>query len=188
MSNELQAAVVGGVLAGVPVLLAVVLQQWLTAHGQKKQRNKELGSLVLLVSWELQVLEGSLRPKDPTVRFNLTSLTRLIDRGFLGDLPAKLRDALLAIDCVVQVANDLADVIGPRPNIVSTTDMLRAAQLADHSKRLRAAHQALRSQVQVAIAELNELLPKFNVKGSIIIPPDRTSAPVPDSPSLGQQG
>jgi hypothetical protein len=186
MSSELQAAVIGAFLGGAFVLVAVVLEYLLTTHGQKKQRKKELGSLVLLVSWELQVLEGSLRPKDPTVRFNLTSLTRLIDRGFLGDLPAKLRDALLAIDCVVQIANDLADVIGPRPNFVTTENMLRAAQLADHHKRLREAHEALRSQVQVAIPELNELLPKLNVKGSIIIPPDPTSAPVPDSPSLGQ--
>lgn len=188
MSSELQAAVIGALLGGGFVLVAVVLQQLLTVHGQKKQRKDEFRSLLLLLSWDLQVLKASLQPKDPTVRFNLSSLTWLIDRGFLGSLPAKLRDALLAIGCAVQIANDLADVIGPRLNVLTAETFLRDAQLADYHRCLRDAHGSLRSQVPVAIAELNQLLPKFGVKVSINVAPDRTSVPVPDPPSVARQG
>jgi hypothetical protein len=40
MSSELQAAVFGAFLGGAFVLVAVVLQQLLTVHGQKKQRRE----------------------------------------------------------------------------------------------------------------------------------------------------
>jgi hypothetical protein len=103
-------------------------------------------------------------------------------------LPAKLRDALLAIGGGVQIANDLADVIGPRLNVMTAETFLRDVFQADYHRRLREAHESLRSQVQVALAELDQLLPKFGVKVPINAGPDRTSTPVPDSPSVGQQG
>jgi hypothetical protein len=141
MSSELQAAVYGAFLGGAFVLVAVFLQQWLTAHGQKKQRKGELRSLLLFLSWELQALKASLQPKHPWVRFNLASLTYLIDRGFLGGLPAKLRDALLAIGGEVQIARDLTDVIGPRLSVMTAETFLRDAFRADYHRLLRTAHE-----------------------------------------------
>ena len=188
MSSELQAAVIGALVGGAFVLVAVVLQQALTVRSEKNQRKGEFQSLLLFLSWELQIIEASVLAKEPTVRFTLASLTWLVDRGFLGSLPAKLRDGVLAIGTTVQIANDMRDVIGVPPELSRADAMLHAMQFGDYRQRLEEALKVLREQVPLAITELNQLLPKFKVKVSIDTAPARTPAPTPDSAAGGQQG